>query len=211
MVMVNDRIPRERDRVARVYKPVIAQNPLVVPPRDVFITAGPNADKEIDYETLEGPGAVDPEAEPEMASIPDEPLLDEAPPAEEPIAKPLPGKIVINAVAVTSVKGSPGRGNAELTRAMRDVLETAGWPVLPSPRKDALTITGKVELGGVINGQQTVRLTWVVARPDGQVLGDLKQENTVEAGSLDQGWGENAGFVTEAAAEGIFKLIEGQR
>ena len=82
---------------------------------------------------------------------------------------------------------------------------------MANPRGDALTITGKVELGGVINGQQTVRLTWVVAKPDGQVLGDLKQENTVEAGSLDQGWGENAGFVTEAAAEGIFKLIAGQR
>ena len=38
-------------------------------------------------------------------------------------------------------------------------------------------------------------------------LGDIKQANNVPAGSLDAGWGENAGFVAEAAATGIFDLI----
>jgi hypothetical protein len=42
-------------------------------------------------------------------------------------------------------------------------------------------------------------------------LGDIKQNNPVPAGSLDKGWGDNAGFATQAAAEGIFKLIEKYR
>jgi hypothetical protein len=182
----------------------LAVNPdsLVHPPWETLVKAGAGAEKDIDLETLNGPQVAQaPEALP--AETPVEPE-----PAKTP---PKPGDTVIKAVAVLPVTGAKGKGNAELTAAMRKVLKEAGWPVLSAPRADALTIQGTVVMDGAQNGQQPVHLTWAVLTPKGKNLGDIKQNNGVPAGSLDQGWGENAGFATQAAAEAIFKLIEGYR
>ncbi len=91
---------------------------------------------------------------------------------------------------------------------MRQTLEKAGWPVLKAPRADALTISGKVRLEKPQGASQQVALRWTVSTPDGRSLGDIKQANSVPAGSLDQGWGDNAVPVAEAAATGIFDLIK---
>ena len=91
---------------------------------------------------------------------------------------------------------------------MRKVLKNAGWPVLSAARADALSIQGRVVIDAAKNEQQVVHLVWVVSTPKGKILGDIKQSNPVPAGSLDGGWGENAGYATQAAATGIFKLIE---
>jgi hypothetical protein len=56
-----------------------------------------------------------------------------------------------------------------------------------------------------------VALKWDVQTPDGKNFGDVKQSNAVPAGSLDAGWGENAAFATEAAATGIYELINKYR
>jgi hypothetical protein len=109
-------------------------------------------------------------------------------------------------VAVVPVK-VPGAGNDELTRAMRQTLTTAGWTVLNAPAKNALTISGRVEMAEVSGNMQMVALKWAVQAPDGGKLGDVNQANNVPAGSLDAGWGEIAGFAVEAAATGIFELI----
>ena len=114
---------------------------------------------------------------------------------------------MIKAVAVIPVKGAKGKGNDELTRAMRQTLTTAGWTVLNAPAKNALTISGRVEMAEVSGNMQMVALKWAVQAPDGGKLGDVNQANNVPAGSLDAGWGEIAGFAVEAAASGIFELI----
>ncbi|MGI9482273.1 MAG: hypothetical protein ACR2OR_07945 [Hyphomicrobiales bacterium] len=113
----------------------------------------------------------------------------------------------IRAVAVPVVKGAPGRGNVELTAAMREVLKTAGWPVRSAPADDALTIRGKVEVGKNTNGQQKVTLAWELVDPDGSVIGTIRQANTVPAGAVDAGFGPNAHYAAQAAASGIFNLI----
>ena len=58
---------------------------------------------------------------------------------------------------------------------------------------------------------QKVALSWVVETPQGKSLGDVKQANSVPTGSLDQGWGEAATVVAEAAAGGIFDIIKKYR
>lgn len=182
----------------------LAVNPdsLVHPPWETLVKAGPGAENDVDLETLNGP---------QVAQAP-EALPDETPVVAEPVkTPPKPGDTVIKAVAVLPVTGAKGRGNAELTSAMRKVLKDAGWPVLSTPRADALTIQGSVVMDAAQNGLQPVHLTWAVHTPKGKNLGDIKQNNAVPAGSLEQGWGENAGFATQAAAEGIFKLIEKYR
>jgi hypothetical protein len=176
---------------------VVAPDSLVRPPWEALVKAGPGAEKDIDLETLNGPQVA---ATPEPVETPVTP--------EPPAVPPKPGDTVIKAVAVLPVTGV---GGAELTAAMRKVLKDAGWPVISSKRADALTLQGSAALDAAVNGQQMVHLVWRVLTPKGKDLGDIKQNNAVPEGSLNAGWGENAGFATQAAADGIFKLIDGFR
>jgi hypothetical protein len=198
------RLPFEKDEPA--------ETAMVTPPWEALVKAGPGADKELDLETLNGPGGQFASAAapppPPAAPAPDQSAV-AAPPAEKPEsqAQQKPG-IVIKAVAVPSVQGATGQGNDELTKAMRQVLRDAGWTVVNAPAPDALTIQGKVKTAAAHGPTQTVKLEWVVTSPDGKRLGDIAQSNDVSAGSLAQGWGENARMASEAAATGIFKLIQ---
>ncbi len=179
-------------------------NPLVAPPWEAFVRAGPGAEGDIDLETLNGPSKI----------VLDQPQVDIAQNAEPPSApaKPdNPNAVAIKAVAIIPVQGGSDKANGELTAAMRDTLRQAGWPVLEASRADALTIAGHIQLAKPKGGLQTVTLKWDVSTPQGKSLGDLSQSNDVPQGSLDKGWGENATYAAQAASEGIFKLIEGYR
>lgn len=188
-------------------KDLPAESTIVNPPWEALVQAGPGADNDLDLETLNGP----------TAAVQPPPLIAEAEAAGQEQVEPPPKRqkpdkkaVAIKSVAVPSVQGAAGQGNAELTQAMRQVLRDAGWPVVNTPSASALTIRGKVKTvrAGAV---ETVQLAWVVTTPDGKTLGDISQANDVPAGSLDKGWGENARFATEAAATGIFKLIQNYR
>lgn len=126
----------------------------------------------------------------------------------EPETAKAGGEASIDKVALVGVTGSPGRGNDDLYKAMRKVLRQAGWPVVGKPAKTALAISGKVQISEAAGGVQQVSLAWAVMLPDGKVLGTVRQQNDVPAGSLNEGWGQTAGFAAEAAAEGIFALVD---
>ncbi len=196
----------------------------LIPPTHTYARAGPNAEKELDYETLYGPqkkastppGGVDGLAAASL-NAPDETVaaVDTSKTktvAAKPAAKRKPTKKAnaqsIRAVAVTNVKGAPGSGNTELAAAMRRILKQAGWPVYTSPRPDALTISGNVDLAPASGSVQKVALAWTVKAPGGKVLGTIKQANNVKAGSLDGRWGKTADFAAQAGAEGIFNLVK---
>ncbi len=178
----------------------VSADSLLQPPWEALVKAGPEAEKDIDLETLNGPQKT---AEPPPDFVPEPQEVAAAPEPKKSLPKP--GDTEIKAVAVLPVSGL---GGAELTAAMRKILKDAGWPVLSAARADALSIQGRVVVDAAKNDQQLVHLVWVVSTPKGKVLGDIKQNNPVPAGSLDSGWGENAGYASQAAAEGIFKLIE---
>jgi uncharacterized lipoprotein YmbA len=182
-------------------QPLPARDPLVAPPWEALVKAGPNASKEIDLETLNGPVRA-----PQSVATAD-------PPPPEPEAQPEEpdNRTVIDSVAVLAVEGDTSKGNQELTKAMREALSDAGWTVRNAAAKSALTIKGKVDVGQPAGSTQSVKLTWVVAKPDGKALGTISQANTVPAGSLAQGWGENARAAVEGAATGIFELINKYR
>ncbi len=207
------------------------------PPPDTLVEAGPDADKELDPDLLAGlpvPGTpavpAVPGSGPDAAAPPVPPATDAAvgrkdgtvaaqvkgaarAPAAEPERKKRgkadgrKGEVRISTVAVTGVTGAPGRGNRELAEALRKVLRKAGWPVYRKPRRDSMSIAGKVDMGPKRKGGQRVRIAWTVRSPSGRVLGVIRQENTVEPGSLDAGFGPAAGVVAEAAADGIFQLV----
>ena len=186
---------------------------LAAPPSYLFARAGPGAGNDIDLETLNGPGAV-------------EPVASEIPPAEtdvamaEPIPTPMPepkpakpkaGSVEINAIAVIPVQGAKGPGNKELTAAMRKTLASVGWPVVTTSRANALVIRGLVDMSKPKGPNQQVAVLWAVETAQGKSLGDVKQANSVPAGSLDGSWGEAATIVAEAAAGGIFDIIQRYR
>jgi hypothetical protein len=187
-------------------KDLPAQSSIINPPWEALVKAGPGAEKELDMETLNG--SLQAEQPP--------PLIAEMEAASQEQTAPPPRKktdknaVVIKSVAVLPVLGAAGKGNSELTNAMRQVLRDAGWPVVNAASPSALTLRGKVKTvrAGAVD---TVALQWLVTTPDGKVLGDVSQSNEVDAGSLDSGWGENARFATEAAATGIFRLIQNYR
>ncbi len=206
------------------------------PPPDTLVEAGPDADRELDPDLLAGlpvpgapsgamvPGAVPPAnamasaarkaagGRERMASGA-EAVDASRPPAAEAERKGRKkaggkkGDVRISTVAVTGVTGAPGQGNRELAEALRNVLKKAGWPVYRKPRRDSMSIAGKVEMGPKRKNGQRVRIAWTVKSPSGRVLGVIRQENTVESGSLDTGFGPAAGVVAEAAADGIFQLV----
>jgi hypothetical protein len=166
------------------------------PPPDAFLTAGPGAERDIDYETLYGP-----QGSPQKVET--APLT--AAPPQKAVDKP---GVAIRSVAVLEVTGAPGTGNAELRRAMKQVLSEAGWPVVDKPQPDALSVTGTAEIGPPLAGKQRVKLAWTLKRPDGREVGTVSQSNDVPAGSLDSGWGETALYAAQAAAEGIAGLVQ---
>ena len=210
----------------------------MLPPVDTFDKAGPGAEKDIDPDLygrraasimmpdslvtppdLQQPpppvlaARSDPTTVGSIRPEPQPPAVEEAK-ADDAASDPAPagkGQTRINAVAVTTVRGSPGKGNGELAGAMRKILGEAGWPVLAQARRDALAIEANVKLGRPEGKMQSVELRWVVKMPDGKVLGEIKQANRVEAGSLDKGWGEAAEFAAKGAAHGIFELVEKAR
>ncbi len=183
-------------------KPVPIETPdqsLIAPPWEALVKAGPDADKDIDLETLNGPMAAPP---PEMASA----IAAATPATPTPAVPPKPGATAINAVAVLPVAGAP-----ELSAAMAKVLSDAGWPVVRKPRKDALTIQGHVVIDAPQGATQVVHLDWEVKTPQGKVLGDVAQNNQIPAGSLAHGWGANAMPAAGGGAAGIVKLIQQYR
>jgi hypothetical protein len=188
-------------------QPLSMKDPLVAPPWQAMVKAGPKASTEIDLETLNGPLRA-----PQTASADAAPQSSAQAPEPQPTPQstPLPtpnGRVAITSVAVLAVEGGGPKSNRELTDAMRDTLSGAGWTVRNTPAKDALTIRGQVSIAKAEGRTQAIRLSWTVAKPDGAALGTISQANSVPAGSLDKGWGENARAATEAAATGIFDLI----
>ncbi len=185
--------------IGQLAKPApqpVSEQSLIRPPWQTLVRAGPDAAKDVDLETLDGPQAA--------------PNLTPTPPAALP-AKPIdPNATVIKAVAVASVTGASPHGNSELSAAMGKVLKGAGWPVA-AVGKNTLMITALVKLDAPAGPSQTVHITWTVTSPKGRVLGTVAQSNPLPAHSLDGDWGTNADAAAQAAGEGIFKLIEQYR
>ncbi len=180
------------------------------PPAAALAKAGPGAERELDPDILAG---VAPPAPATTGALrPARPAPGRAgkapsrkPPGKNPEGKPAKRRIAT--VAVTGVRGAPGRGDAQLAAALRAALKRAGWPVRARPRKDSMRISGRVTMGAKTPAGQKVSLIWTVKGPSGRVLGVVRQANTVPSGSLDAGFGPSASVVAGAAAEGIFRLV----
>ncbi len=107
---------------------------------------------------------------------------------------------------VPQVVGAPGDGSRSLASALRNELLRNGIKPTP-PGAKAYRVEGRVKMGAVKNGQQPIRIDWVVRDPKGVNLGTVSQENKVPGGSLDGAWGPTASAAATAATQGILKLL----
>ncbi len=185
------------------------------PPRDVLVKPGPKAEEELDPALF---ADLPPRARAELglgeagsgADATSGKKATRNAKARRGLARKVgaeKAKVRISSVAVLGVKGAPGKGNAELARALRLVLRKAGWPVTTRKRPDAMWVTGRVEMGPKTPRGQRVRLKWTVRAPNGRLLGVIDQSNVVPSGALDKGFGADALPAAQGAAEGIFKIV----
>ncbi len=113
------------------------------------------------------------------------------------------------AVAVPAVTGAPGDGKTSLAEAMKRALTHQGVKLVSSPKGATYKVQGHVEIGEVANGQQPIKISWVVIDPTGKQLEKtIVQSNRVTAGTLDGAWGETAELAATAAAAELSKLLQ---
>jgi hypothetical protein len=113
------------------------------------------------------------------------------------------------AALVPTVTGAPGDGSRSLAAALRNELMRNGVKPAP-PGAASYRVEGRVKMGAASDGQQPIKIDWVVKDPRGQSLGTVSQENKIPAGSLDGTWGPTATAAAVAATQGILKLLPQQ-
>jgi hypothetical protein len=190
-------------------EPVSPQDQLVQPPWEALVKAGPDAYKDIDFETLDGPGATGATAATDAAA-PSAPEATPAPPQPPALgqlaANETGAKQVADSVAVVAIAGAKGAGNRELVTALTAEFQKAGWPVAAKRNASTIQISAKITFAKHPDGER-ISIVWTVKTPDGRPMGDVKQENVVPPGSVDSGFGEAAKLIAEGAASGIFELV----
>lgn len=110
-------------------------------------------------------------------------------------------------VAIASVKGVNKASSKSLVKAMGIALDRRGFKVGAKKKQKAVRIAGSISVGPKAGGQQPVSVQWKVLDSKGALVGTVKQNNKIPAGSVDAGWGPIAQIVADAAAGGIVELL----
>ncbi|WP_041535971.1 hypothetical protein [Parvibaculum lavamentivorans] len=101
---------------------------------------------------------------------------------------------------------TPGDGNAALSGALNGALSrrvpTASWVDAPRYR-----IEGSVVTASRNDGRTDVSIRWLVKSADGEILGEVLQQNALDAERIAGRWGEVAEMAAEAAADGVLAVL----
>jgi uncharacterized lipoprotein YmbA len=112
-------------------------------------------------------------------------------------------------IAIHPATGAPGDGSQALATAMSAALRQAQISLADFPGAvPSYIVEVVVAVTPPLSGKQKVSINWTLNKPDGSQIGQVKQENAVNAGSLDKVWGLTAYDAANAAAPGITALID---
>lgn len=111
-------------------------------------------------------------------------------------------------VRVGRIGGAPGDGNRSLALAMEGALRAKGAKIAQDQASGAWRVDCAVNVTPIDAQQERVKLVWTLVAADGQSVGTLVQENPVARGRLRQKWGEVAAYAAEAAADGIWQVLQ---
>lgn len=110
-------------------------------------------------------------------------------------------------IAIPAVEGVDKASSERLVEAMGIALDRRGFTVGANPDQKVLKVAGDISLGSKVGGQQAVSIKWKVLDAKGKLVGTVKQNNKIPAGTLDAGWGPIAQVVADAAAGGVIELL----
>lgn len=111
-------------------------------------------------------------------------------------------------VRVGRIGGAPGDGNRSLGLALEGALRAKGAKIERDQVSGAWRVDCAVRVTPIDAQQERVKLVWTLVAADGQSVGTLVQENPVARGRLRQKWGEVAAYAAEAAADGIWQVLQ---
>lgn len=111
-------------------------------------------------------------------------------------------------IAVGGISGAPGDGNRALAQSIKAALAAKGVRVSDDRKGGGWRIECVVSVSSLSATEDRVQLVWKLLDPAKKEAGTLTQENPVPKGRLAKKWGEVASFASEAAADGIWQIIQ---
>lgn len=121
-----------------------------------------------------------------------------APQATDEIAAPVK-------VTLRKVEASPARLAGALQRAALAALTRQGFDT--DGGDDTYAISVSLTLGPNQGGLHGIKIVWKALAPDGAVLSEAVQENTLDAESVNRYWPDQAAMAAAAAIEPLAALI----
>jgi hypothetical protein len=111
-------------------------------------------------------------------------------------------------LAIAGVDGAPGDEGDALLLAFRTVLTQAGIRIVDAPNTASAILRGSVEKTGAGKGRTRLVIVWTLSATNGQTIGTLRQDNTIEKVDLSERWGSLVYDIAFAAADSIAVILE---
>jgi len=111
-------------------------------------------------------------------------------------------------VSIGSIYGATGDGGVSLSNALKTALTAKGARVTEGPPAVGWRVECVVTISALSATEDRVQLVWKLLDPDNKEAGTLTQENPVPKGRLGKKWGDVASYAAEAAADGIWQILQ---
>lgn len=111
-------------------------------------------------------------------------------------------------VSIGSITGATGDGNVALAQSLKMALSAKGAKVPEASGGAGWQVACVVSISALSATEDRVQLVWKLLDPEKKEAGTLTQENPVPKGRLGKKWGEVATFAAEAAADGIWQILQ---
>ena len=111
-------------------------------------------------------------------------------------------------VSIGSISGATGDGNVALAQSLKMALAAKGAKVPEASAGRGWQVECVVSISALSATEDRVQLVWKLLDPEKKEAGTLTQENPVAKGRLGKKWGDVASFAAEAAADGIWQILQ---
>jgi hypothetical protein len=111
-------------------------------------------------------------------------------------------------ISMGTILGATGDGSVSLPKALKAALTAKGVRVIEGAGAKSWRVECVVTLSSLSATEDRVQLVWKLIDPDGKEAGTLSQENPVPKGRLGKKWGDVASYAGEAAADGIWQILQ---
>jgi len=111
-------------------------------------------------------------------------------------------------VSIGSISGATGDGSTSLAIALKSALTAKGAKITEGAGSAGWRVECAVSISPISATEDRVQLVWKLLDPDKKEAGTLTQENPVPKGRLGKKWGDVAAYAAEAAADGIWQILQ---